>query len=70
MSNTLQGKVEHLPEVMAQIMEEGLFALELMDGDVSHVPVLWVKVVIENLKVSYGRNKKRRRVGRYLFFLL
>ena len=37
---------------------EGLHALELMDGDASHVPALWVLAVIEKLKVVCGKNAR------------
>ena len=38
---SLKDKANRLPRIMAEIMEEG-YALELMDGDASHVPTLWV----------------------------
>ena len=58
----LRNEVEHLPQVMAEIMAEG-DALELMDGDASHVPVSWVLAVIEKLKIVCEKDSKRKHGG-------
>ena len=63
-SKMLQQKVQRLPEIMADIMEEGLHAVELMDGDALHVPKLWVLAVIEKLKVVCGENAREINGGR------
>ena len=63
-SKTLQDKVEHFPEIMADIMEEGLCALEIMNGDASHVPALWVLAVIDKLKVVCGKNARQKNGGK------
>ena len=56
-SQTLKDRTNHLPQIMAEIMDEG-HALELMDGDASHVPVLWVLAVLERLKTVCGKNAR------------
>ena len=63
-SKTLQDKVKHFPEIMADIMEEGLCALEIMDGDASHVPSLWVLAVIDRLKFVCGKNARQKNGGK------
>ena len=60
----LLSQAQCLPQIMAEIMGEG-HALELMDGDASHVPISWVVAVIEKLKVvcsKHGRNKNGGKV--------
>ncbi|XP_065917959.1 interferon-induced very large GTPase 1-like isoform X2 [Dysidea avara] len=59
----LRDEAKHLPQVMAEIMGEG-HALELMDGDVSHVPVTWVLAVIEELKVVCGKDAREKHGGK------
>ena len=49
-SDRLRDDVVHLPQFMAEIMAEG-HALELMDGDALHVPVIWVLAGIEKLRM-------------------
>ena len=45
-----------LPQIMIEIMQHG-FALELMDGDASHIPLTWILAVIKMLKIQYeGKN--------------
>ena len=63
-SKTLQDKAVLLPKIMAEIMDECLHALELMDGDASHVPALWVMAVIEKLKVVCGKNAREKNGGK------
>ena len=60
---TLKDKADHLPQIMAEIMDEG-HALELMDGDASHVPTLWVLSVIEKLKAVCGKNAREKNGGK------
>ena len=60
---TLKDKANHLPQIMAEIMDEG-HALELMDGDASHVPTLWVMAVIEKLKAVCGKNARQKNGGK------
>ena len=43
-------------------MSEG-HALELMDGDASHMPVSWVLAVIEKLKVVCGKDAREKNHG-------
>ena len=59
----LRDEAKHLPQVMAEIMAEG-HALELMDGDASHVPVSWVLAVIEKLKVVCGKDARQPHGGK------
>ena len=60
---TLKDKANSLPQIMAEIMDEG-HALELMDGDASHVPTLWVLAVIEKLKAVCGKNAREKNGGK------
>ena len=60
---SLKDKANRLPRIMAEIMEEG-HALELMDGDASHVPTLWVLAVIEKLKAVCGKNAREKNGGK------
>ena len=60
---SLKDKANCLPQIMAEIMEEG-HALELMDGDASHVPILWVLAVIEKLKAVCGKNAREKNGGK------
>ena len=48
-SNDLKNEVMMFPCIMAEIMSDG-HSLELMDGDASHVPITWVKAVLQSLK--------------------
>ena len=63
-SISLKAKAEPFPQIIADIMEEGLYALEIMDGDASHVPVLWVLAVIEKLKNVCGKNTREINGGK------
>ena len=60
---TLKDEANCLPQIMAEIMDEG-HALELMDGDASHVPTLWVLAVIEKLKAVCGKNAREKNGGK------
>ena len=60
---TLKNKANHFSRIMAEIMDEG-HALELMDGDASHVPTLWVLAVIEKLKAVCGKNAREKNGGK------
>ena len=62
-SQTLKDKANCLPQIMAEIMDEG-HALELMDGDASHVPTLWVLAVIERLKAVCGKDAREKNGGK------
>jgi len=46
----MKNKVDILPQISAEILIEG-FALEIMDGEASHVPITWVKAIIKHLDV-------------------
>ena len=48
-SNDLKNEVIMFPHIIAEIMTDG-HSLELMDGDASHVPITWVKAVLQSLK--------------------
>ena len=63
-SKTLQDNVERFPEIMADILEEGLCALEILDGDALHVPALWVLGVIDKLKVVCGKSAREKNGGK------
>ena len=62
-SQTLKNKTNQLPQIMAEIIDNG-HALELMDGDASHVPVLWVLAVLERLKAVCGKNARDTNGGK------
>ena len=64
---TLKDEANCLPQIMAEIMDEGN-ALELMDGDASHVPTLWVLAVIEKLKAVCGKNAREKNGGKIFVF--
>ena len=51
-SKTLKHEVSSYPQIIAELISEG-YAVELMDGDVAHVPITWVLAVIEQLKHQY-----------------
>ena len=44
-----RNEVVPFPHVVAELMMEG-YPVELMDGDASHVPIIWVSAVIEQMK--------------------
>ena len=56
-SQHLKNQVKSYPQIIVELMEEG-FPVELMDGDASHVPKLWVLAVIEMLKGKYVQSSK------------
>ena len=62
-SKALIEQANRLPQVMAEIMSEG-HALELMDGDASHVPILWVLAVLERLKGICDKNSRDKSGGK------
>ena len=37
-------EIRKLPQIMAHLVNDG-YAMEIMDGDASHVPITWVKAV-------------------------
>ena len=41
-------KVKHLPHIVAHLLHDGL-PLELLDGDASHMPQIWVSAVLNSL---------------------
>ena len=45
----LQSKASCLPALAAELLVEG-YPLELMDGDASHVPMTWVRAVLDELR--------------------
>ena len=45
-----------LPQLAAELLLRG-HSLELLDGEVNHVPTRWVKRVLESLSVKVGRDK-------------
>ena len=56
-SNDLKNEVSKFPHIMSEIMEDG-HSLELMDGDASHVPITWVKAVLQCLKQNCKSTSK------------
>ena len=59
----LKQETQKFPQIMAEVMNEG-HALELMDGDASHVPLNWVLAVIEKLKIVCGKNARNKQGGK------
>ena len=47
----------HLPQLAAELLLRG-HTFEIMDGDVNHVPVRWVKQVLETLSTRIGGNQR------------
>ena len=45
-----------LPELMAELLLMGI-PLEIMDGDVSHVAMTWIKAVFKALEIKLGNAK-------------
>ena len=50
-------KIEHLADIAAKLLFEG-HAFEIMDGDVSHVPITWVMSVLRSLDLTIGPDKR------------
>ncbi|XP_067114647.1 interferon-induced very large GTPase 1-like [Osmerus mordax] len=48
--------IEALPAIGAEMLMSGL-PLELMDGDVAHVPLLWIQAVLDRLTKTLGDKK-------------
>ena len=51
-----QHAVDHYPKIMVEILNQG-YPVELMDGDASHVPVVWISAVLRELKFFHKRKK-------------
>ena len=51
----LKDEVANYPQIIAKLMEEG-YPVELMDGDASHVPVVWVSAVLDELKILHAQD--------------
>ena len=47
-----QHAVDCYPKIMVEILNKGN-AIELMDGDASHVPIVWVSAILDQLKDFY-----------------
>ena len=52
-----KNKVISYPQIIVDLMEEG-YPVELMDGDASHVPKLWILAIIKRLKHTYVHSSK------------
>lgn len=48
--------ISRLPEVGAEMVLSG-YPLEIIDGDVSHIPILWVNAVVDKLIQKIGDQK-------------
>ena len=53
----LKDEVSSYPQVIADLMSEG-YPVELMDGYAAHVPITWVKAVINKLKEQHTQKQK------------
>ena len=49
--------VKYLPQKVAELLFDG-FALELLDGEASHFPHIWVSAVLEKLAVILKKNAR------------
>ena len=49
----LQSKIFHLPQVAAELLVSGC-PLELMDGDISHVPLTWISSILDQVQKILG----------------
>ena len=54
--NFHRNEIEQLPRIAAKALVEG-FAMEIMDGEASHIPLTWVRAVIRSLQQMY-KNKR------------
>ena len=61
--DTLKDEAKCFAQAVAEIMHEG-HALEMMDGEASHVPVKWVLAVIEKLRMMCGKDVQKRNGGK------
>uniref|UniRef100_A0A673W3K6 Fibronectin-like n=1 Tax=Salmo trutta TaxID=8032 RepID=A0A673W3K6_SALTR len=61
-SNETQQHVQELPRICAQLMLDG-FPLELMDGDASNIPMMWISDVLQELHSLTMSNSKIRVVS-------
>ena len=52
LTNFETDEIKHLPIIAAKALVEG-FAMEIMDGEASHIPLTWVREVIRCLKEMY-----------------
>ena len=48
--------ISMLPKITAKALIDG-FALEIMDGEVSHIPITWVKAIFDQLDEVYPNKK-------------
>ena len=49
--------IKNLADIAAKLLYEG-HAFEIMDGDVSHVPITWVRRVLKSLDLTIGPDKR------------
>ena len=54
--NHLQSDVNCYPKIMVEILNQG-FPVELMDGDASHVPIIWVSAILKELALHHSKKK-------------
>ena len=54
--NNLTEKLHLLPQIVAQLVNDG-YAIEIMDGDASHVPIRWVCAVLGQMKILHEGKK-------------
>ena len=52
LTNFESDEIKYLPMVAAKALVEG-FAMEIMDGEASHIPLTWVRAVIRCLRQMY-----------------
>ena len=51
-----KNEVEPFPRVVAELMMEG-YPVELMDGDASHVPIIWVLAVLDRMRFLHSQKQ-------------
>ena len=56
LSNFDENEIKHLPMIAAKTLVEG-FAMEIMDGEASHIQLTWVQAVIRCLKQMFKDKK-------------
>ena len=57
LERTLDFRIRNLDDIAAGLLVEG-YAFEILDGDVSHVPVEWVTNVLKSLAFNIGNEKR------------
>nr|XP_055043536.1 interferon-induced very large GTPase 1-like [Misgurnus anguillicaudatus] len=56
-SSVKKNDFSDLPSLAAEIMISG-FPLELMDGDAAHVPLIWIKAVLDQISQKLGGDQR------------